>query len=249
MNSEKPLAIAQLASRFGVNDMLMATKDMPFMASLLYYFGVLTFGGYTKNGELILNIPNLVMRKLYVEQLQDLFLPDWTAKENARRMAQQFYQTGNLQPLCQFIVETYFKVFSNRDYRWTNELTIKTAFLMLLFNDTFYIVDSETELGRRYTDLTLIVRPDMRRYQLLDFLIEFKYVKLTEVELTAEQVKQLSDDELKAKKIVFKKLAESESQLKSYRQTLQSRYGNQLRLHSYSVVAVGYERVISCEIK
>ena len=246
LNSEKPLAIAQLASRFGVNDMLTATKDMPFMASLLYYFGVLTFGGYTENGELILNIPNLVMRKLYVEQLQDLFLPDWTAKENARRMVQQFYQTGNLQPLCQFMVATYFKVFSNRDYRWTNELTIKTAFLMLLFNDTFYIMDSETELGR-HTDLTLIVRPDMRRYQLLDFLLEFKYVKLTEVELTAEQVKQLSDDELN-KKIVFEKLAESESQLKSYRQTLQSRYGNQLRLHSYSVVAVGYERVISCEI-
>jgi hypothetical protein len=91
LNSEKPLAIAQLASRFGVNDMLTATKDTPFMASLLYYFGVLTFGGDMPNGELILKIPNLVMRKLYVEQLQDLFLPDWTAREETRRMTQQFY--------------------------------------------------------------------------------------------------------------------------------------------------------------
>ncbi len=250
LNAEEPLTIAQLASRFGINEMLTATKDTPFMASLLYYFGVLTFGGDTPSGELILKIPNLVMRKLYVEQLQDLFLPDWTAREEVRRITQQFYQTGHLQPLCQFIVKSYFKAFSNRDYLWTDELTVKTAFLTLLFNDTFYIMDSEPELNRQYADLTMIVRPDMRRYQLLDFLIEFKYVKLKkELGLTAEQVKQLSDDELAAKEIVKDKLAESESQLKHYRQTLQSRYGNQLRLRSYSVVAIGYERVIHCEIK
>jgi len=71
---------------------------------------------------------------------------------------------------------------------------------------------------------------DMRRYQLLDFLIEFKYVKFKEIGLSAEQVKQQSDDELEAKEIVKDKLAESKEQLKSYRQTLQSRYGNQLRL-------------------
>ncbi|MEK8015272.1 MAG: AAA family ATPase [Candidatus Parabeggiatoa sp.] len=249
LNEEKPFAIAQLSSRFGVNDILTGTKDTPFMASLLYYFGVLTFDGYTRSGELILKIPNLVMQKLYIEQLQDLFLPDWTAKEQVRRITQQFYQTGNLQPLCEFLTQSYFKVFNNRDYHWTNELTIKTAFLTVLFNDTFYIMDSETALGRRYADLTMILRPDMRRYQLLDFLMEFKYIKLKKLGLTAEQLKQLSDDELKAKEIVKEKLAESENQLKTYRQSLQSHYGNQLRLHSYSVVAVGYERIIHCEIK
>ena len=80
-------------------------------------------------------------------------------------------------------------------------------------------------------------------------LIKFKYVKLKKVGVTAKQVKQLSDDELKAKEPIKDKLVESESQLKSYRQTLQSRYGNKLRLHCYSVVAVGYERIIHCEIK
>ncbi len=249
LNEEKPFAIAELSNRFGVNDILTGTKDTPFMASLLYYFGVLTFDGYSTSGELILKIPNLVMRKLYVEQLQDLFLPDWTAKEQVRGIAQAFYQTGNLHPLCQFLTQSYFKAFNNRDYRWTNELTIKTAFLTLLFNDTFYIMDSEPALGRQYADLTMRLRPDMRRYQLLDFLIEFKYIKLKKLGLTAEQLKQVSDEELKAKEIVKEKLAESEKQLKTYRQTLQSCYGNQLRLHSYSVIAVGYERIIHCEIK
>jgi len=91
----------------------------------------------------------------------------------------------------------------------------------------------------------MIVRFDMRRYQLLDFLIEFKYVKFKEIGLSAEQVKQLSDDELEASEIVKDKFKESKKQLKDYRQTLQSRYGNQLRLHCYSVVAVGYERLIT----
>ncbi len=65
---------------------------------------------------------------------------------------------------------------------------------------------------------------------------------------TAEQVKQLNDDELSALEIVKEKLAKSKKQLQNYRQTLQSRYENQLRLQSYSVIAVGYERIIYYEI-
>ncbi|WP_343412139.1 hypothetical protein [Candidatus Amarolinea dominans] len=38
------------------------------------------------------------------------------------------------------------------------------AFLTLLFDDLFYITDSEPALERSYADMTLIVRPDMRKY-------------------------------------------------------------------------------------
>jgi hypothetical protein len=248
LNEEEPLAIAQLASRFGVNEMLTATKDTQFMASLLYYFGVLTLGGYDEGGALILRIPNLVVQKLYVERIQEMLLPQLKAKDEAGRVAKLFYQTGNMQSLCQFIEQSNFKVFDNRDYRWTNEFTIKTAFLTLLFDDTFYIMDSETPLGRGYADLTMIIRPDMRQYQLLDFLIEFKYVSLKKAELSAEQVKQLSISELNALEPVKEKLAESKTQLNNYRQILLSRYGNKLRLRTYSVVAVGYERLVVCEL-
>jgi len=110
-------------------------------------------------------------------------------------------------------------------------------------------MDSESALGRQYADLTMRLRPDMRRYQLLDFLMEFKYIKFKKLGLTAEQLKQMSDEELMVLELVKEKLAESEKQLKTYRQTLQSSYGNQLRLHSYSVIAIGYERIIHCEIK
>jgi hypothetical protein len=79
-------------------------------------------------------------------------------------------------PLADFIEQRYFKVLSNRDYRWSNELLVKIAFLTLLFNDRLYMIVSELETDRGYVDLSLIVRPDMRRFHALDLMLEFKYL-------------------------------------------------------------------------
>jgi len=46
-----------------------------FLASLLYFFGVLTYGGRDARGRLQLVIPHLVVRKLYVERIQETLLP------------------------------------------------------------------------------------------------------------------------------------------------------------------------------
>jgi len=232
LDNNHQVVISELYDRFGLTEVLQMTKNTQFMASLLYYFGVLTLGGYTEKGELILRIPNLVVQKLYVERIREVLLPQSTARDEAVRVAKLFCQTGNMQPLCQFIEQSCFKVFDNRDYRWTSEFTIKTAFLILLFDDTFYVMDSEASLGRGCADLTMLVRPDMRRYQLLDFLIEFKYVSLKKVELSGEQVRQLSVSELSALEPVKEKLAESKTQLGNYRQVLFSRYGEKLRLRT-----------------
>ena len=70
LNGEEGILIPQLAKRFGVADVLTAVKDEPFMASLLYYFGILTLTGVGILGKSILNIPNLVARSLYVERLR-----------------------------------------------------------------------------------------------------------------------------------------------------------------------------------
>lgn len=242
-----PLSVERLAYRFGVEDMLYGDKDQTFMASLLYYFGVLTMGGTTPLGKLVLTIPNLVVRRLYVEQIQSLFLPN-LQKDEAMRAAEVFYSTGDIQPLCEFIEQRYFKVFDNRDYRWTNELTVKTAFLTLLFHDTFYIMDSEPSLERGYADLIMIVRPDMRQYQLLDLLLEFKYLSLQDVGLSGESLKSLSHEEITALSPVQAALNEAKENLTSYRQTLQATYGDILRLRVYSVVAVGFDRLVWEEV-
>jgi hypothetical protein len=243
VNADPPIALSVLADRFGVEDMLTAVKDAPFMASFLYYFGVLTFAGRTPFGQLILSIPNLVVRRLYVERIQDLLLPDKRAQDQGRRAAERFVQTGDLGPLCDFVEQRYFKVFDNRDYQWVNELTVKTAFLALLFNDIAYIMDSEPALERTYADLTMIVRPEMRQYRLPDVLFEFKYVPLPEAGLTGAQARALSGSEVKALGPVQAQLAEARARLTGYRQVLQQRYGDRLRLRSYAVVSLGFDRL------
>ncbi|MEN8216966.1 MAG: AAA family ATPase [Pseudomonadota bacterium] len=244
LQEKPPLAVWELASRFGVEDMLYATKDTTFMVSLLYYFGVLTLASQSEIGELVLKIPNLVVRKLYVERIRDMFLPVLSDQKESQQAAKTLYQTGDMQPLCKFLERSYFKVFDNRDYSWADELTIKTAFLTVLFNDALYIIDSEVELERTYADLVMIVRPQMRRYPLKDILIEFKYVSLSTAKLTGKKAKQMDIEKLKALPAVQDKLVESRNQLDKYRLVLESKYGNLLRLQSYSVVAVGFDRLI-----
>lgn len=237
------LVINQLAQRFGVADMLNEVKDQTFMASLLYYFGILTHAGVTAFGECILKIPNLVARSLYIERLQELLLPTYEDKETITEISRHFCQTGDLQPLCNFVENRYFKVLSNRDYRWSNELLIKIAFMTLLFNDRLYMMVSETETGRKFVDLSLIVRPDMRKYQALDLLLEFKYLSLKELNLTAAQVQALSHDELVLLPLVSAKLQEATEQARQYAAALTAHY--QLKkLHSFAVVALGFERVV-----
>jgi len=238
------VTIFDLADRFGVEDILHAPKDTGFVASPLYYFGILTLGGVTPFGELVLTIPNLVIRKLYAESIKELLLPEGKALDLARRAAEALYQRGDLQPLCDFVEQKYFKVFSNRDYAWSNELTVKTAFLTLLFNDTLYIMESEAETERGHADLTMIVRPDRRQYRILDILIEFKFVSPKEAGLDGKTLEQMDRAALQALPAVQSKQREAEAGLARYRAKLTAKFGELPRLHSFSVVAVGFERLV-----
>ncbi|MGH9844566.1 MAG: AAA family ATPase [Blastocatellia bacterium] len=252
LNDDPTLGFSELADRFGVEDIHAAQAGETFVASLFYYLGVLTLTGGETINKLLLRIPNLVIRKLYVEQLQAMLLPKQEGQRERERALETFYQTGDMQPLCDFIEQRYFKVFSNRDYMQANELTIKTAFLTLLFNDVLYIMDSETPAGRRYADLTLIVRPDARQYQVFDLLLECKFVKLGDVGLSGEAVRALGQAELAALPLVKQKLAEARAQAPAYRREVEQRYQSmlkmQLRLRTFAVVALGFERLVWEEI-
>ena len=241
---ENPVQVRRLADRFGVEEMLHAPKDKGFVASLLYYFGILTFGGISPFGELILTIPNLVIRKLYAESIREMLLPEGKDREVAEQATRALYQHGDIRPLCEFVEQKYFKVFSNRDYAHVNELTVKTAFLTLLFNDTLYIMESETEVQRGHTDLSMIVRPDMRQYRVLDILIEFKFVSLKETGVDGKALEEMDSEVLRALPAVQAKQREAEEGLARYREKLHGKFGDVLRLHGFTVVAVGFERVV-----
>ena len=243
LNGEEGVIIPRLARRFGVADVLDAIKDQPFMASLLYYFGILTFAGRGVLGKAILNIPNLVARSLYVERLQEMWLPTYEDRETIPRLVETVYLQGDLAPLVDFIEQRYFPILSNWDYRWTNELAVKIAFLTLLFDDRLYMMVSELEADRGYVDLSLIVRPDMRRFQALDLLLEFKYLSLKDLELTGEQVREKTQEALAVLPLVKAKLTEADDQARRYGAALQTRYGF-TDLRAFAVVALGLERIV-----
>ncbi len=244
LDENPPLSILDLSDRFSVKDVLFASKDTTFIVSLLYYLGILTLNGETEYGELRFKIPNLVIRKLYVEQLFEMYLPDESERFRARQMARNFFHTADLQEICDFMEQKYFKVFDNIDYKKTNELTIKTAFLTVLFDDVSYIMDSETAIKRRYADLTMILRPERRKFPIYDFIIEFKFIKLAELNLSGEKARKLTKNELNALPLVKKKLADAKKQLLDYKTGLQKKYDDELKLKLISVVAVGFERVV-----
>ena len=244
LNPAEPLTISQLVNRFGVQDMLTAPKNPDFLATLLYYFGVLTLAGRDAMGKLQLTIPNQVIRKLYVERLQEQLLPAYDDQERRQQVVERFYRTGDLAPLCELLEQKYFKVFDNRDLCWSNELVVKTAFLVTLFNDAFYIMDSEPALERRYGDLLLRVRPDMRQYALLDHLLEFKALNLKAVGLTSAELIKKTREELRELPEIKASLQDAEQQLIAYREILERPADSPRRLHTHAVVCIGLERLV-----
>ncbi|MTW19889.1 AAA family ATPase [Allochromatium palmeri] len=237
------VVVPELVQRFGVADVLAAVKDQPFMASLLYFFGILTLAGLTPFDECRLRIPNLVARGLYVERLRERWLGPTGAARVLPEAVRALAQHGDLEPLAALIEGQYFRVLSNRDYRWTNELLVKFAFLTLLFDDRLYMAVSELETERGYVDLALILRSDKRHVQALDLLLEFKYLSLKTLELSGEQVREQSREALAELAPVAGKLNEAEAQARAYGATLKQRYGFQT-LHGFAVVALGVERLV-----
>ncbi|EIC21178.1 AAA family ATPase [Thiorhodovibrio frisius] len=243
LSGDDRVLVPELVQRFGVADVLAAVKDQPFMVSLLYFFGILTLAGLNSFNECQMRIPNLVARGLYVERLRERWLPPSGRARELPDAVRALGQQGDLAPLCALIEQSYFAVLSNRDYRWTNELLVKFAFLTLLFDDRLYMAVSELETERGYADLALIVRPDMRRFQALDLLLEFKYLSLKELGMSGARVRQESREALVKQPAVAAKLDEAEAQARDYGGTLTKRHGL-TDLRAFAVVALGVERLV-----
>ncbi|MBF0452914.1 MAG: AAA family ATPase, partial [Candidatus Magnetomorum sp.] len=241
--------ISKLRKRFGVNDLLSdRTKDNQFIASYLYYVGTLTHFDETIEGELRLKIPNLIMKGLYIDRIKEMLFPEPQNRDAGIEAARQAYTKGNLTPLCTFLENHYFKTLSNRDYIWGNELTVKMAFLALLYNDILYIMDSELEINRTYIDLTMIIRPDKRHFEINDILIEFKYIPLSNAKLTGKEARSLTKKELENLPCMKKELKDAKNQAKGYSQKLNKKYEN-LTLKTFIVVSLGFDRLCWNEVQ
>ncbi|MCP4111779.1 MAG: AAA family ATPase, partial [Desulfobacteraceae bacterium] len=192
------IELTEIIPRFGLRDMLSQdTKTKAFMASYLYFMGMLTLSDKeSEYGDTLLTVPNPVTKHLYIRGIVRWLVPDPMIRDNGEDAAKKLYTRGEIGPLCEFVEKQVFPSFSWRDRRWVNELTIKTMFLSLLFNDINYLMASERETRSGYADLAMIVRPDRRKYRLLDILIEFKFIRPKELKLAKEQLREKTDQEL-----------------------------------------------------
>ncbi|NJL28340.1 MAG: hypothetical protein HC897_10865 [Thermoanaerobaculia bacterium] len=178
--------------------------DPGAIASFLYYMGLLTLTDASGR----LKVPNLVVEKLFLERLLDIFLPNLSDGYAARETAMRFCRTGELVPLLAFFETRLLPVLSNRDRgvapretgrvgSGVNEMVIKTLLLSMLFDDTRYVTFSELELAQGYADLCLLVRPGMRGQGFFDLLFEIKLVRRKELAKTGRDLAELAEPELR----------------------------------------------------
>ena len=137
IEEETLVTVSDLGDRWGVKEMLDTDQQRERLASLLCHLGALTIGGRTSSGKIILEIPNLVMRKLYAERILNLTFPTADQRDQAKEAADILFAQGEIAPLCAFVEKHLLAVYSNRDYKDFNELTLKTLFIALLHYNNF----------------------------------------------------------------------------------------------------------------
>ena len=248
---------SRLLTSFSIDDLTRRMgKDPDVVTSFLYYMGLLTLaeGSSTR-----LRIPNLVVQKLFLDRLLEIYLPDPGDSYQARNVAMKFLRDGDLEPLLGFFEEKLLPVFSNRDRGFpprkpgqsgsgVNETTVKTLFLSMLFDDTRYVTHSEPEIDRGYADLCLLVRPEMRRRGFLDHLFEFKLVRRERLAESGREIRGMDAAQLRRVPAVAQAVAAARDQVERYRAALLKREGA-LDLRAYVVVAVGLERLLGEKVE
>ncbi len=248
--------IRRLETGFSLDDLLTRIgEDDQFVASFLYYMGLLT---RTRDVPPRLRIPNLVVRKLFLDRLLEIFLPQPGEYRAAQRAADAFFEDGDLTHLLVLFEQSLLPVLSNRDRgaapqrpglggSGVNEMVLKALFLSILFDDTRYVVFSELELRQRYADLCLLVRPEMRRHGFFDVIFELKLVRRAELGKKGDELRAMDDEALRALTPVATAFAAARKQALAYRGALARKLG-EVAPRCYVVVAVGLERVLGEEV-
>ncbi|QEP42102.1 AAA family ATPase [Ectothiorhodospiraceae bacterium BW-2] len=245
LNPQQSLWVAKLAQNFGVKAMLNDPPDASFIISLLVYFGVLTIQDVSPIGKLKVTIPNQVVRSLYIDRIQQQLLNGYEDNNRQQAVAELLYTEAKFEPLAEFIEQRFYSVLDNRDMRWSNEFTLKTTLLLLLTNDLYYLPRSELSLGGGYSDLLFEIRPDKRQAPLYDLLFELKYLALKELQLSAEQLSEMSREQLAELKPVKKLLDDAEGQLASYQPKLEKLFpAVEWKLKSFAMVSIGTRRLV-----
>ncbi|MDM8537487.1 AAA family ATPase [Desulfobacterales bacterium HSG17] len=185
-------------------------KNRENFISLLFYFGLLSFKG-TFEGEPLLGIPNMTVKKLMYGYIRDAFHDVDIFRLNLREFSgniRKMAYRGQWQPVFEFLSEEVKKQTSIRDYL-EGEKVIQ-GFLLAYLNITdFFLTRTEQETGKGFCDLWL--EPFLARFPDMPFgyLIELKYIARGEftdallkkkINKAKEQLNQYGNDD-RVKKI------------------------------------------------
>jgi hypothetical protein len=157
------------------------TKSDNFV-SLLFYLGLLTYGG-TDDYETKLVIPNNVVREQMYAFLLEMYKEmDLASIDKIRcTLERDLACKGEWRPYFDYIADCLRQCASTRDIQ-KGEAVIHGFTLAMLYQNRFYFPQSEPDCNGGYADILLSPRldnyPDMKH----SYVIELKYAKPTEAD-------------------------------------------------------------------
>ena len=167
---------ADIKSHFPARDIV---KQHNFI-SLLYYFGLLTYGGTDEFGRPMLIIPNQCVREQTYEYMLDAYEDygmtddEWTRSELLLQMAFK----GDFQSLFRFEEKILKRFTSHRELQWGEGL-VQTFVKAQTCLNRYWLTLSEEDMGIwcGYADLYFQPRLERNPNMRWSYIIEFKYAK------------------------------------------------------------------------
>ena len=155
--------------------------------SLLYYFGMVTIGGFYR-GKPKFVIPNEVVREQVYTYLLDNYHDNhlYTDKDRLSLLEENMAYDGEFKPFFQFIADSIYTFASQRD-RQKGESFVHGYTLALTSLCCYYRPISELDNQNGYADVFLCPRCEIYKDMEHSYIIELKYLKsqATEAEVKA----------------------------------------------------------------
>ena len=158
--------------------------------SLLYYFGMLSIDG-TLEGETKLIIPNQVVREQLYNYLLETYEKEALTQEDYIRsqLSSRLAYRGAWKEYFGYIAECLHRYASQRD-KQKGESFVHGFTLAMTSLNRFYRAISEQDIPTGYLDLFLRPELDIYKDMLHSYIIEFKYVKMSEPDSLVETKRQ-----------------------------------------------------------
>ena len=207
--------------------------DNDNFVSLLYYFGMVTIGGFYR-GKPKFVIPNEVVREQVYTYLLDNYHDNhlYTDMDELSRLEENMAYDGEFKPFFQFIANSIYTFASQRD-RQKGESFVHGYTLALTSLCCYYRPISELDNQNGYADVFLRPRCEIFKDMEHSYIIELKYLKsnATEAEVKAA-------------------VRQAEAQVCRYAETVNVNDNiGHTTLHKVYVVYSGVEMVACDEIK